>query len=274
MRKTSLTLIALAAFACMTPVQAQVLGGRGDLSGGLSGAIDRTGGMLGGNLSGNGRIDGRLPAAGAIDRLEAARERAARRARANGNAIAGAATDAASRGKRAVDADASRASSQGERGTALAGTLSGAAQAALSGNDTSLPPAATTTQPPASALDVAGSGEGAASAVLGRGAQEDASDAPGTSGDTPARRPLLPSADAEGSADGSASASASRESGASASTSGSARGSAQASRGKAHGSDSRALAVTPGSTSAPAPATEPRPAAKPSRDRKQVDDPR
>lgn len=269
MRKTSLTLIALAAFTCVAPVQAQVLGGRGDLGGSLSGTIDRTGGMLGGNLSGNGRIDGRLPAVGTIDRLEVARERAARRARTSGNAIAGATTDAASHGKRAVDTEASRVASQGERGAALTGTLAGAAQATLSGNATSLTPAVNA-HPPASAPGVAGSAEGGVSAALGRSAQSHAGGGSGTSGNAPAHHSLLPSVAAEGSA--GSSASVSRESGISASTSGAARGSAQARRGKADGSGSASIAAGAGSASAPA--SEPQPAAKPKRDHKREDDPR
>lgn len=270
MRKTPLTLVALAAFACVAPAHAQVLGGRGDLTGGLGGAIDGTGGMIGGNFSGNSRIDGRLPAANAIDRLETARERAARRARASGNAIAGATNDAVARGKRAAEASASRATSQGERGMALAGTLAGAAQGTLQGNDATTP-APAGTQPHAPGLDVAGTGHGAASAVLGRGAQEDANADPGRSDNAPARRPLLPSVDADGSAEGSASASASRESGVSASTGGTANGSARLKRGKANGSGETAAATS--ANQAPAPTAEPRPATA-KRDRKQVDDPR
>ena len=241
MRKTPLTLVALAAFACVAPAHAQVLGGRGDLTGGLGGAIAGTGGMIGGNFSGNSRIDGRLPAANAIDRLETARERAAR-----------------------------RATSQGERGMALAGTLAGAAQGTLQGNDATTP-APAGTQPHAPGLDVAGTGHGAASAVLGRGAQEDANADPGRSDNAPARRPLLPSVDADGSAEGSASASASRESGVSASTGGTANGSARLKRDKANGSGETAAATS--ANQAPAPTAEPRPATA-KRDRKQVDDPR
>lgn len=145
MRKTTFTLIAFAALALTSPAHAQLLGGGGNLAGGVGGSLDRTGGMVGGSLSGSGRLDGNLPVDRATGRIDQVRERAARRA----------------------DAARERAEATGD--AAARATTSAAAGAAARAEDTAA------NRPPLPTLDADGRADGNASASASRDAGVQAS---------------------------------------------------------------------------------------------------